>query len=386
MRSRSGGRVRPALLFIGPLPEPVTGHSLACQVLLEALRPTFDVTVVNLSKASLSGGVTSVGRIGEVGGILRAVWRGVRTADVVYLTISESIAGNLKDLLIYVLCWSRLGQMAIHLHGGSIRAHVFDRYPQLRWWNAIFVRRMGAVIVLGESHRQVFAGLVEPERLHVIANFAQDYLFSDIDAIAQRFEFPAPLHLLFLGNLIEGKGYSDLVAGYRLLPKEDRTRIHLHFAGAFESRAMEAGFLQLVAGDPAVTYHGVVGGESKRALLHASHVLVLPTSLSEGQPISILEAYAAGCVVMTTACGGIPDIFQDGIHGYGIQPNSPVSIRDALISALADRKGLVEIALANRRVAEHSYRTAHYSTRLIALLASLNVAGERPARPRSGLL
>lgn len=374
---------RTRLLFIGPLPEPVTGHSLACQVLLEALEPVCAVTVVNLSKASFRGGVTSFGRIGEVASILRQVRRAARTTDVVYFTISESVAGNVKDLLIYSLCWRSLARMVIHLHGGSIRTHLFDRHPLLRALNGFFLRRIGCVIVLGQTHLAVFEGLVAPSRLRVVANFAQDYLFTDAASISRKFSDTRTLHLLFLGNLIEGKGHADLLAGYQLLPAALQGRIRLHFAGAFDSAQDEADFRIAVAGDTRVSYHGVVHGAEKRALLDQAHVLVLPTTLSEGQPISILEAYAAGCVVMTTPCGGIPDVFTGGIHGYALRPNEPESVRNAVSEALANSDSLVHFAEHNWQEAGLAYRTAQYSERVAALIDEVKCGFPVPADPDS---
>jgi glycosyltransferase involved in cell wall biosynthesis len=377
---------RPRVLFIGPLPEPVTGHSLACQVLLDALRLSVETTVVNLSKTSMRGGVSSMGRIGEVLRILWLVMRGVRGTDVVYLTISESVAGNMKDLLIYAICWGHLDRMVIHLHGGSIRAHIFDRHPTLRRWNRFFLRRIGCAVVLGESHRRVFDGMTSPDRVHVVPNFAEDYLFADASEIERKFSAAGPIHLLFLSNLIEGKGHADLVRGYQLLDASQRDRFRLHFAGAFESGAVADAFTALVAGDAGITYHGVVRGEAKRQLLGMSHLLVLPTSLSEGQPISILEAYASGCVVMTTACGGIPDVFEDGVNGFGITPGEPLSIRDALRRVLDERATLVAVALSNQRTAQTAYRTDRYATRLGALLTMCAVRPGAAGAAETGLL
>ena len=374
---------RGRLLFIGPLPEPVTGHSLACQVLLEELQKTYDVSVVNLSKASFGGGVTSLGRIGEVGAILTRVANAARSADVVYLTISESVAGNLKDVLIYLLCWALLPRMLIHLHGGSIRSHIFDRYPLLRKLNALALRRIGAVIVLGRTHLHVFDPMVPSDRVHIVANFAQDFLFADAAAITRKFQSTEVLQFLFLGNLIEGKGHTDLLAGYQLLPAAHRQRVRLHFAGAFDTAEEERRFRETIAVDPAVTYHGVVSGARKRALLDTAHVLVLPTRLSEGQPISILEAYAAGCVVMTTRCGGIPDIFTDGVHGFQLLPESPSSVRDAIERALAGDIVLEDVAQRNFQTALTSYRTTQYVKKIAALIEHVRTGLELPAESAS---
>ena len=135
------------ILLIAPLPPPVTGHSLASQVLLDGLAGVHETAVVNLSVGSLNDGRVTVRRIREVGKILLAVWRKNRSADAIYFTISESRAGNLKDLFVYLACAGRLGRVFVHLHGGTIGRELFDRHPAWRKINASFIKRLGGVIM-----------------------------------------------------------------------------------------------------------------------------------------------------------------------------------------------------------------------------------------------
>ena len=126
------------ILFIAPLPPPITGHALASQVFLDELRQTHNVEAVNLSVGTRHDGTVTVRRLLEVAKVLVDVWRRQRRTGAIYLTISESVAGNLKDVLIYQLCAARLSRMYIHLHGGSIGKLLFDRHPLLRRINARF--------------------------------------------------------------------------------------------------------------------------------------------------------------------------------------------------------------------------------------------------------
>src|SRR5690606_15843008 len=57
-----------------------------------------------------------------------------------------------------------------------------------------------------------------------------------------------------------------------------------------------------------VHWHGVVTGAGR--YLRAYDVLVI-SSWTEGTPIVLLEAMAAGVPVVTTAVGGIPDVVSD---------------------------------------------------------------------------
>jgi glycosyltransferase involved in cell wall biosynthesis len=364
------------ILFIAPLPDPVTGQSLACRVFLDELEKHHEVEVIDINKASLKSGVMggAMGRALEVLGFAwQALWR-ARRADLIYFTISESVAGNLKDLLIYAVSAGRLRRMAIHLHGGAGMKVLLRDRPWLAALNRFFWRRLGAVILLGERHLPLLEGLPEAHA-HLVPNFAQDYLFRDEAEIEAKFAAPGPLRLLYLSNLIPGKGHEELLAAYQGLNAAEQAGIQLDFAGAFESETARTDFLARIAALPQVRYHGIVGGTAKAQLLGQAQVFCLPTYYPyEGQPISILEAFASGCAVVTTDHSGIFDVFTPGDCGLAVQPRSAESIAAALRQCLADRVALLKQARHNRRLADERYRVATYNRRLLSVLASVGAA------------
>lgn len=355
------------ILFIGPLPPPLTGHSLACKVLVDELVRVHAVDTINLSKEGFTHGVNSWARIAAVLRIILDIWRKQRHADIIYLTLSESVAGNIKDVLIYLVCLRRLSRMIVHLHGGSLRALLFDRHPVLFAINRFCIGRLGGVIVLGPTHVRIFEDLIAGSRIHIVPNFAEDYLFASRDEIVTKFGETRPLRILFLSNLIEGKGFADMVAAYRALGDAHRDRIQIDFAGACESDAGQGEFLRAIQGCAQVRYHGPVDGARKRDLLVRAHVLCLPTSLSEGQPVSILEAYAAGCVVITTDRGGIRDVFRDGINGFEVEPESAGSLARVFDRCLSSPGDLMAIAMANADEVRSTYRTSRYSASILQI-------------------
>ncbi len=358
------------VLFIGPLPEPVTGQSLACQVFFDALVKKNTVGVINLSKRGLNHGLDSVGRIREVLAFVWQAWRKSRKSDCVYFTISESIAGNLKDLLIYLVCFDRLPRMIVHLHGGAgMRELLRPSNRLLRTLNRFFLRRIGAVIVLGARHLSIFEDIAPAERIHIVPNFAEDSLFLDEAAICLKFDQIAPLRLLFLSNLIPGKGHVELVDAYKSLDANTCARVEINFAGGFQSDEQKKEFLQSIDGIAGLRYHGTVRGTRKVDLFHEAHLFCLPTYYPyEGQPISILEAYAAGCAVMTTDHSGIFDIFAPNRNGYCVDQRSPASIRHAIERAVAEPSVLCSFALNNHSEAVKLYRTDHYNDRLLKIM------------------
>lgn len=351
------------VLFIAPIPPPVTGQSLAVQVIKEYMEPTTHIDLVNLSKG-LNNGIGSWIRIVEIFKILKSIYAKKNSTDTIYFTISESVAGNLKDLLIYFLCYNKLSTMIIHLHGGAGMKVIMEKDNWLTKINLFFLKKIGKILVLGNSLKSVYSELLQ-DKILIVPNFAEDYIFIDREDVYQKFGNIEIINVLFLSNLIYGKGYLELIDAYRMLKPEIQQKLRIQFAGGFESVKQEQSFLTAIQDLEGISYEGVVSGHEKKALLNKAHIFCLPTYYPyEGQPISILEAYASGCFVVTTNHSGIKDIFIDCINGYEVEKESSYSLSQTFNKICDEKEILLKIALKNRKIADEKYRVSLYNITL----------------------
>lgn len=356
------------ILFIAPLPPPTHGHSLASKVFYDKLVQSHEVNLVNLNKRSFKAGMDSFERIMQVINIFIKVWKGKNSADIIYFTISESFMGNIKDIFLYLICYRCLDRMVIHLHGGGIKKNLFDKMKWLFLINKFFIKKVGAVIVLGPSLKHIFTNMTEDKKIHIVYNFVEDYIFIDENEIIKKFRSTWPLKIIFLSNFIYEKGYNNLADAFIDLDDELKSKVEIEFAGEFDSIKTEHEFLKRIKNQRGLRYLGFIEKLEKKNALSASHIFCLPTNFYEGQPISILEAYAAGCVVITTNTGGIRDIFVNKINGFEVQQNSYISIKNELEKIIDDPDILLPIAQSNRRIAYEKFRTTTYFTSLMNII------------------
>lgn len=231
-----------------------------------------------------------------------------------------------------VVVWCRLIGMPVvlHLHAAQLH-HFYRKLPGplqglVRW----SFRQATTCIVLGHAARQfVVQELhVDPSKVEIVINGVP----SPAHKRRERLE-SAPYRVLFLGNLSERKGVSDLVRAMAE-PGWEARNVEVTFAGGgdvagYERQARELGVEHLVK------FVGWADQTKASSLLAQADVLVLP-SYDEGLPLVILEALAHGVAVVCTPVGEIPTVFTDGQNACLVEPGNANSIAGGLRKVIDD--------------------------------------------------
>ncbi len=72
-------------------------------------------------------------------------------------------------------------------------------------------------------------------------------------------------------------------------------------------------------------------------LFNLFDLVVLP-SISEGMPMVLLEAMAAGCPIVATEVGGVPAIIQHDHNGSLVKPGDPDALVSAILRLIGDKE------------------------------------------------
>jgi glycosyltransferase involved in cell wall biosynthesis len=105
-------------------------------------------------------------------------------------------------------------------------------------------------------------------------------------------------------------------------------------------------------------YVGKLGLVDIRSCLRRADIVLIP-SLWENCPYSCLEAMAAGCAVVSSDAGGLPELIRHGENGLVARCNDPASFSEAIGELLEDAGRRRELAAAARTTIERSYLDTH---------------------------
>jgi len=365
------------IILVGPIPPAFTGQSISFQMLTEGLKEhNIDFRVINISGKAINNNDFSWNRLWEYVPILINFFRKtIFGKKVIYITIAQSRYGFLRDMIMIWFAWLNKHDIVCHLKGGNYNNFYFSQPKWYRWIIRKTLLKTKYILVLGEKLIGMFD--FEPKlksKIHVVHNGLP---FSQKIASTPK-KLPKdptqPIIILYLSNLIESKGYFDVLEAVRILVKENNILIKCYFCGLFLANKVDdvkvknpkhgyklfKKFIIKHKLQNNIIYLGPISGENKINILKKSHFFILPTNYNnEGQPVSIIEAMTYGNVVISTNYRAIPDMIIDKITGFLVPYNCPWEIAQIIMELISNPKIYSKIS---REAINHSQN--HFSRKI----------------------
>ncbi len=376
-------------ILIGALPPPAVGQSLAFQMLCMGYQERglpFKVIDIGGHDPDRRDGSFSFLRLAKLlKSFFQAATLLVKKKRNLYLTIAQSWNGFMRDLIFILLGWMGGHRLVLHLHGGNYKIFYTHqssfRKCLIRWT----LSKSDRILILGESLRSLFDFLPSYEnKVSVVFNGipmdeknipkSAKQLPQASSLLQASQDCSAPIRILYLSNLIESKGYLYLLEAVRILVKEYRISLECHFCGRFLIASdsvlfhspikAEEDFLRRIREyglEKEVLWKKTVLGEEKEKELQDAHFFVLPTHYNnEGQPLSIIEALAYGCVVISTEYRTIPEMLDYGKAGVLVPDANPEAIAQNVRQFLSQPEEFLSLSQrAMKQYQKYFTREAH---------------------------
>lgn len=248
-------------------------------------------------------------------------------------------------------------KIVLHIHGAEY----------IKFYNSLNERKKNKVkkiwnsadeiVVLSDKWKKVFEETFHIGNIIVINNGVNEQLFRQ----SSKYISSNNNSFLFLGRLGQRKGIYDLIDACERLDKQN-IDFKMYIAGDGEQSKVKE-IIKEKHLIHKVFVEGWVDLNKELDLLTRVSTLVLP-SYNEGLPMSILEAMAAGKVVIASNVGGIPEVVKDEYNGFIVSPGDIANICMLMKKIINNELDLETISNNNIREITENYSVSSMHKRI----------------------
>ncbi|MFB2773084.1 glycosyltransferase family 4 protein [Pelatocladus sp. BLCC-F211] len=288
----------------------------------------------------------------SLGIVARAHRHGIRTV----LTLHDHWGFCFKNTLLKYqeqVCndYSKCGECLPELiDSRGRRLHIRMRQDYIAWQLAKVDRFVSPSSYLASSY--VKAGIPD-QKISVISNGVNVDRFSQITKIPLK----KGVRFTFIGYLGFHKGVHILIKAMELLLKRGYLGkvCTVNIVGAGTMTDELANFVKANQIDAAVKLWGKVEHSQIEKVYQHTDVLVTPSIWPENEPVTILEAMAAGIPVLASALGGNLELVTDGVTGCLFEPGNAQMLADKMVEIALNRDRIKSMGhQAYKKVADNT--------------------------------
>ncbi|UUA74899.1 glycosyltransferase [Cellvibrio sp. QJXJ] len=223
------------------------------------------------------------------------------------------------NILLGMLGKSKIGLPLVSTVHGYVKA----KFPKKMWvyefLDRIFLKRFDAIVLVSEKMREIPA-FRNSKKVHVIKNGINSKEASLPSTLEGN-----PYQLLAIGRLSPEKGFDYLIKAVAEINKTE-TICQLTIYGEGSLRNSLAELISSLSQQNNIKLAGFIANAQQH--FHRYQLIVMP-SLTEGIPVTLLEAMRNKTPIIASAVGGIPEVL--GVDSYGLlTPASTDSIVNKL--------------------------------------------------------
>jgi glycosyltransferase involved in cell wall biosynthesis len=264
-------------------------------------------------------------------------------ADLVHINTALTDLSIWRDAALSRAARIARRPLVLSVHGGKYLVNEFKN-PRMKRVTETMLRTAKSVVVYSDLEKAEVERRWKGLDIRVLPNAVPQRE----DAAAER-NNDVPV-IIFFGRLHESKGLDEIIKACTQL-KNDGFDFRFN---CFGDGPMKDTFIPRMESALGGRFHygGVLTGSDKYRELDRADIFLLPSIYGEGLPMAILEAMAAGCVIVASEMASVAAVIEDGVNGYLIEPrntNQLVSRLKILLDGRGDWKPVSQAAVETVR-------------------------------------
>jgi len=273
--------------------------------------------------------------------IFKLLYSILTNGNLKIIHVTAATHGSFLRKSIIILLSKLFGKKTvIHIRGGGFNIFYDNNSSFTKKAISFILNQTDIVLVLSERWKEFIGNITSNKNLKILYN---PVVIRDINPESTNENI---INVLFMGRIGERKGAYDIIEAAKHI-KNENIKIDLYGDGEnnkFKKLIKEQNLENIISINDWIT-----GEQVDKAYTNAA-IFILPT-YREGLPNSVIEAISYGLPVISTPVDGIPEIVEDEVNGFLIQPGDYKALAEK-IDLLADSKELRE------KMGKESYRIA----------------------------
>lgn len=264
-------------------------------------------------------------------------------------TIKPNVYGALAAKILGIRCTDMIAGLGYTFTNNSLSSRV------ARMLYKIAGRCAERIVVLNEDNYEAVlkVGICKVKKLHWLKGGEgvdlERYPFYPNKSDVTKF--------VFIGRLIEEKGYNEFVKASRIILTEHKN-VEFHVVGGFDlgyPKCITKEQVEKDVRESGILYDGSIVDMST-VYSQRGVVIVIPSYYSEGLNRSLMEGCSSGKPIITTDWPGCRETVDDRINGYMVKPHDVNTLVEAIENYLSlSEEEKEQYSLASRRLAEEKF-------------------------------
>ena len=305
--------------------------------------------------------------LGQFFNYTRAISISIRSRfRILHLNLGLETFSIVRDFFVFLIVKNLFRKkVLLHIHGGFYLMNP-PGSKVLSYFLRVLFQRADCIVVLSEKEKKILGDRYGRSDISVMPN-AVNLSFLESRQVKP---IALPLKLIFMGRISKSKGIYVIAESFRYLEDHfDKFSLEIYGAGP----ELES-WLKQLSGYKGLNffYKGIASGKLKWDALQNADVFLLPSIHSEGMPIALIEAMAAGCTSIVTDDASITSIVTANENGIVIKKNDPYQVAQKLREII---EGRLDNRVIGKRASDYIHQHLSISTyahRLDQLYSEMN--------------
>ncbi len=237
--------------------------------------------------------------------------------------------------------------------------------PQYRKVFRGLSRRMRGFAPVSQAVKESLLRIGIPEeKIHVIHNGLSDPTSGGRTPSRQW----SGVRIGIVGQVAPWKGHQDLLEAFSLVaPKHPQSELHVFGDGSLDYVAQLKQRAEVLGLGSRLFWHGFV---AERADISSQiDLCVVASCATDALPTVAIEAAYFGLPVIASRIGGLPEIVQDSVTGFLVEPGHPAELAARLDELLGDAKLRRRMGAAAEQHAKTHFSQERFVTEFLGLMS-----------------